>query len=226
MKVTDHFAAAFAYVAMPARMALERGDWGVAAALPMTPAADAYPWKKYPQAEAINAFARGVGAARAGNGALAREQQARLITLRDAAKELKLGYWAEQLDIQAAVVGGLTLCAEGKAADCIDALKTAATREDATEKHAVVPGPLLPARELLAEMLLEQKKFPDALAEYDAVMKKEPNRHRAIAGAMAAAHGAGDTARARTLAAELLKLGGEADSQRASLQLAKQIAGG
>ena len=226
MKPIDHFAAAFAYVAMPARLALERGDWGDAAVLPMTPAADAYPWKKYPQAEAINAFARGVGAARAGNVALAREQQARLITLRDAAKELKLGYWVEQLDIQAAVVGGLALCAEGKAADCIAALKTTATREDTTEKHVVVPGPLLPARELLAEMLLEQKKFAESLVEYDAVMKKEPNRHRAIAGAMAAAAGAGDQARARALAGELLKLGSEADSQRASLQQAKQLAGG
>ena len=122
MKPIDHFAAAFAYLAMPARMALERGEWAEAAALPMTPAADAYPWKKYPQAEAINAFARGVGAARAGNAAAAREQQTRLVALRDAAKELKLGYWAEQLDIQAALVGALAQCAEGKADDCIERL--------------------------------------------------------------------------------------------------------
>ena len=211
---------------MPARLALERGEWAEAAALPMTPAADAYAWKKYPQAEAINAFARGVGAARAGNAAAAREQQSRLITLRDAAKELKLAYWVEQLDIQAALVGALALCAEAKAGECIDALKVTAAREDATEKHAVVPGPLVPARELLAEMLLDQKKYADALAEYEAVMKKEPNRYRAIAGAMAAARGAGDQAKARSLAAELLKLGNEADSQRATLQLAKQITGG
>jgi Tfp pilus assembly protein PilF len=226
MKLIDHFGAAFAYVAMPARLALERGEWAEAAALPMTPAADAYPWKKYPQAEAINAFARGVGAARAGNVVRAREQQSRLIALRDAAKELKLAYWAEQLDIQAALVEALVQCADGKVDDCIKGLKAAATREDATEKHAVVPGPLLPARELLGDMLLDQGKFAEALAEYEAVMKKEPNRYRAIAGAMAAARGAGDQAKARAFAAELLKLGSDADSQRASLHHAKQLAGG
>ena len=226
MKLIDHFGAAFAYVAMPARLALERGEWAAAAALPMTPAADAYAWKKYPQAEAINAFARGVGAARAGNVAGAREQQSRLIALRDAAKELKLAYWVEQLDIQAALVEALAQCAEGKKDDCLKGLKVAATREDGTEKHVVVPGPLLPAREVLADMLLDQGKFAEALTEYEAVMKKEPNRFRAIAGAMAAARGVGDQTKARAFAAELLKLAGEADSQRASLQQAKQLVGG
>lgn len=89
-----------------------------------------------------------------------------------------------------------------------------------------MPGPLLPARELLAEMLLEQKKFAEALAEFEVVMKKEPNRHRAIAGAMAAARGVGDDPKARALAGALLKLGSDADSQRTTLQLAKQIVGG
>lgn len=226
LKPIDNRAAAFAYTAMPARIALERGDWGAAAALPLARAAEAYPWQKYPHAEANNAFARGVGAARTGNAAAAREQQNRLVTLRDAAKGLKLDYWVEQIDIQAALVGALAFCAEGKSAECIDGLKAAAAREDATEKSVVSPGPLVPARELLAEMLLEQKKHAEALAEYEAVMKKEPNRYRAVAGAMAAARGASDQARVRTLAAELLKLGSDADTQRTSLQQAKQLAGG
>jgi hypothetical protein len=227
MKPIDNFVAAFAYAAMPARMALERGDWTAAATLPLTPAADAYGWKKYPQAEAINAFARGVGAARAGNPApVVREQQVRLIALRDAAKELRLTYWVEQIDIQAALLGALALCAEGKSAECIDGLKAAALREDATEKHAVTPGPLVPARELLAEMLLAQNRFADALREYEAVMVKEPRRYRTLAGAMAAARGAGDSAKARAMAVEVVKLGSDADSQRATLQQAKQLAGG
>jgi hypothetical protein len=226
MKPIDNFAAAFAYAAMPARMALERGDWTTAATLPLTPAVDAYPWKKYPQAEAINAFARGVGAARAGNAATTRAQLARLIALRDAAKELRLGYWVEQIDIQAALLGALALCAEGKSAECIDGLQAAAKREDATEKHAVTPGPLVPARELLAEFLLAQNKSADALREYEAVMAKEPNRYRTLAGAMVAARGAGDQAKARSMAAALVKLGDGADTQRATLQQAKQLAGG
>jgi hypothetical protein len=222
----DNFAAAFAYAAMPARMALERGDWAAAAALPLTPAADAYPWKKCPQAEAINAFARGIGAARAGNAAPARDQQTRLVALRDAAKALRLGYWVEQIDIQAALVGALALCAAGKPAECLDGLRAAALREEAAEKHVVTPGPLVPARELLAEMLLAQEKFADALREYEAVTAKEPNRYRTLAGAMASARGAGDVAKARSLADEFLKLGSDADAQHATLQQAKQIAGG
>jgi hypothetical protein len=226
MKPIDSFGASYAYAAMPARIALERGDWAAAANLALTPAADAYPWGKHPQAEAVNAIARGIGAARSGNAAGARQEQTRLSRLRDAAKEAKLTYWAGQIDIQAALVGALALCAEGKAGECIEGLKAAATREDATEKHVVTPGPLLPARELLAEMLLAENRFAEALREYEAVMVKEPNRYRAIAGAMVAAHRAGDNAKARTLASELLKLGNEADTQRPSLQEARRIASG
>jgi hypothetical protein len=222
----DNFAAAYAYAAMPARLRLEVGDWAGAAALPLEPKKDAYPWQKYPQSEAVNAFARGIGAARSGNAAAAREEQARLIALRDAARAAQLGYWAGQIDIQAAVVGALALCAEGKSDACLTELKAAAAREDATEKHVVTPGPLLPARELLAEALLAANKPAESLAEYEAVMKKEPNRYRAIAGAMAAARAAGDDKRARALAAELVKLGAESDTPRDGLRQAKEIAGG
>jgi hypothetical protein len=222
----DNFGATFAYAAMPARLLLEAGDWAGAATLPLDPKKDTYAWQKYPQAEAINAFARGIGAARSGNAAAAREEQARLFALRDATRAAQLGYWAGQIDIQAGIVLALTLCAEGKTGDCIIELKAAAAREDATEKHVVTPGPLLPARELLADILLTANKPADALAEYEAVMKKEPNRYRAIAGAMAAARAAGDDKRAQALAAELVKLGPESDTPRDSLRQAKEIAGG
>jgi len=225
-KPIDHFVSAFAYAAMPARVVLEQDDWRAAAALPLQPGADVYPWKKYPQSESINAFARGVGAARSGDAAAARQEQKRLTALRDAAKEAKLGYWVEQIDIQAAVVDGLALCAEGQQAACIDALRTAATREDATEKHAVTPGPLLPAREILADILLVQGKAGDALIEYEAVLVKEPNRYRAIAGAMAAAQQSGNQEKARTFAGNLVKQSAMADSQRPSLDKAKSLAGG
>ena len=152
MKLIEHFGAAFAYAAMPARIALERANWKEAANLPLHPKADAYPWSRYPQAEAINAFARGVGSARSGDIAGAKKEHARLLALRDAAKERKLTYWVEQIDIQADVVHGLTVLAEGKPAEGTELLKAAAAREDATEKHAVTPGPLLPARELLADV--------------------------------------------------------------------------
>jgi tetratricopeptide (TPR) repeat protein len=151
------------------------------------------------------------------------EQHARLLALRDKANEAKLAYWVEQISIQADVVRGLSLCAEGKPQECLDALQQAAAREDASEKHVVTPGPILPARELLADILLEDDQPAEALAEYEAVLAKEPNRYRAVAGAMEAAEKAGDLEKARAHAAHLLEQAAEADSERSSLQLARQI---
>jgi hypothetical protein len=226
MTLVDHFAAAYAYAAMPARLALERSDWAAAMSLPLEPAADAYPWKKFPQSEAVNAFARGIGAARNGNADAARQQQARLVSLRDAAQEAKLGYWVEQIDIQAALVGGLALCADGKTEECIAQLRQAASREDATEKHVVTPGPIIPAREILADMLLASGKAEEAVREYEAVLAKEPNRYRTTFGAARAARTAGDQDRARVFFKQLVDLGREADTERDGLEEARQASRG
>jgi len=223
-KPVDHFAAAYAYAAMPARLALERSAWKDAASLALQPSADVYLWTKYPQAEAVNAFARGIGAARSNDPRLAREQHARLVTLRDVAKEAKLGYWAEQIDIQATLVVALASCAESKPDICVEGLRQAAAREDATEKHVVTPGPIVPARELLAETLLTIARKPaDALKEYEAVLAKEPNRYRAVTGAMYAARQIGDRQKARAMARDLLKLGGKSGAGRFSLGQARLI---
>jgi hypothetical protein len=222
-RAVDNFAAAYAYAAMPARLALERDQWRAAAELPLDPPADAYPWKKYPQAEAVNAFARGIGAARTGDVDAAGAVLRRLLALRDAAREAKIAYWSEQIETQADVVGSLALCAEGKSSDCIEALRRVAAREDATEKHVVTPGPILPARELLADMLLAVEKPREALDEYEAVLEKEPNRYRAQAGAMLAADRAGEREKARGFAAELAKQGADADAERASLTHARRL---
>jgi len=217
------FGVAYAVAAMPARYALERSAWKDAAALELKPARGDYPWEKFPQAEAVNAFARGVGAARSGDSAAAHAQHARLVKLRDAAKEAKFGYWAEQIDIQADVVRGLSLLADGKTAEGLEILKGAAQREDATEKHVVTPGPLLPAREVLADSLLEAGKGAVALTEYEAVLAKEPNRYRAMVGAARAARLAGDADKAKLHFTQLVELAKSADTQRDGLQEARQF---
>ncbi|HRO60503.1 MAG TPA: hypothetical protein PK177_15275 [Burkholderiaceae bacterium] len=221
MKPIDNFAAAYAYAAMPARLALERAEWAEASKITLEPSAEVYPWNKYPQAEAVNAFARGIGAARSGDGASARRQQARLLALRDASK---VPYWSDQIDIQAAVVGALVFCADGKTLECVDALTSVAAREDATEKHVVTPGPILPARELLADTLLAAKKPREALVEYEAVLAKEPNRYRAFAGAMQAAQQDGNATMARTYAQKLAEQAAGAQPARASLLQARELA--
>jgi hypothetical protein len=215
MKVVEHFASAFAYAAMPARIALERGDWKAAANLALKPATGSYAWDKYPQAEAVHVFARGIGAARSGDAAGAMTENARLIQLRDIAKERKLTYWAEQIDIQADLVRGLAVVAEGKRDEGAEFVKAAAKREDATEKHVVTPGPLVPAREVYAELLLETKKGSDALTEFEAVLKKEPNRYRALLGASKAARMAGEAQKVQAFATQLKEQTKEADARPA-----------
>jgi hypothetical protein len=221
----DHVAAAYAYAAIPARLAIERGVWSEAARLTLDPAAEAYPWKKYPMAEAVNAFARGVGAAMSGDVAAAGTEVARLQGLRDTAKERKIPYWAEQLDIQAEVVRGLAACAARKADECLAVLRAAADREDATEKHVVTPGPIMPAREVLAMMQLKEAKAADALRAFETVLVKEPNRYRAFAGAMQAAERAGDAKKTAFFAERIVEQTSAADSARPEIAQARKALG-
>lgn len=221
----DNLAGAYAYAAMPARLALERGLWAEAAKLPLVPAAEAYPWKKYPQAEALNAFARGLGAAMSRDAAAAGVEVARLQALRDAAKEMKIAYWADQIDIQAEVVRGLASIAGGKKDEGLAILRAAADREDASEKHVVTPGLLVPAREVLALVLLNEAKAAEALRDYDTVLTKEPNRYRAFAGGMQAAERAGDRKKAAFFAERLLEQTAAADTQRPEMAQARRVLG-
>jgi tetratricopeptide (TPR) repeat protein len=126
--------------------------------------------------------------------------------------EAKEAYWAEQVGIQHEGALAFLALAEGKSADALATMRAAAIREDATEKNAVTPGPIAPARELLGEMLLEMRQPADALKEFQATLKKEPNRFRALYGAARAASLAGDKAAARTYYTQLVKICPKADS--------------
>ena len=220
MKPVDHPAYSYASAAVPARVALERGEWNEAALVELYPAASEYPWKKYPQAEAINAFARGVGAAMANEAAAANSEVKRLVGLRDASK---IPYWVEQIDIQAEVVRGLALAAEAKGDEALVVLRKAADREDATQKNVVTPGPLVPAREALAQRLLADGKAGDALREFESVLTREPNRYRTIAGAAQSAEKAGERAKATQYYAQLVELTRDADTPRPEIAQAKLI---
>lgn len=220
----DMIGVAYPYAAIPARIALERRAWREAADLPLY-ARDTYPWKKYPQAEAVNAFARGVGSAMSGEPAKANFEAKRLIKLRDAATAMKLNYWADQIDIQAEVVRGLADFAEGKRDEGIAILHRAAEREDASAKNVVTPGPVVPAREMLATILERDRKPADALAEFEKVLEQHPNRYRTIAGAAQNAKQAGNEQKADHYAELLLKLAEHADSPRPEIAEAKSMLG-
>jgi Tfp pilus assembly protein PilF len=216
----DHPATGYAFAAMPARLLLERGAWKEAAQVDLRP--EAFPWKKYPFVEAINAYARGIGAAMSGDAAAARAQAERLQTLRGA---MKVPYWVEEMGIQAEVVRGLASCAEGNRMACIDTLRAAAAREDATEKHVITPGRLVPAREALAYATLESGDAAAALREFEAVLQRDPNRLRAFAGAARAAERAGDKNKAAQYSARLVELTESADTQLAEVAHARRLLG-
>ena len=221
-KRPDNFAAAYAYAAIPARLALERSDWAAAATVPLTPSADAYPWDKYPHAEAGNAYARALGAAALRDAAAVAFELARLQRLQDRASELKSGYWVEQIGIQIDVVRGFASFKAGQVDAGIAGLRKAADREDATEKHVVTPGMMLPAREILATVLLERGDSAGALRDFEAVLRKEPNRLRALAGAAIAAERSGDAQKAREYSDKISRQTAQADVGMPGLQLARQ----
>ncbi len=220
---TEHFVAGFALATIPSRYALERGRWSEAASLTLF--GKEFPWGRFPQSEAQLVFARGLGAARSGNAAAARQDVDRLQVLRDALAAAKNGYWAEQVDIQQRMLAAWIARAEGKKDDALALMRSAADREDATEKHPVTPGPLVPARELLGEMLLESNEPAQALKEFEASMRVEPNRFRGVLGAARAAELAGDRTKARTYYSQLVILGEKADSERPEIRQAKTFLG-
>jgi hypothetical protein len=201
----------FALAAIPARYALERGDWAAAAQLTVTPA------NGTPHTEAITHFARALGAARGGNPSAATADIARLGEIVEKLKSMQDAYWSEQVDIQRRVATAWQLFAQGQKDQAIAQLQSAADAEDLTEKAAVTPGPLAPARELLGFMLLDAGRHKDALAAFEATMKKEPNRFRGTYGAARAAELSGDRAKARTYYQQLLEIAKDADTERPEL---------
>jgi tetratricopeptide (TPR) repeat protein len=220
---TEHFAAAFAFAAIPTRYALERRRWDDATKLTLHP--KSLSWQKFPQAESIVVFGRGVGAARGGNVAQAKTELQRLETLRDQLTVAKVGYWANQSEIQRLAVAGWIARAEQRNDEALNLLRQAADKEDATEKHPVTPGALQPAREMLAELLMDLGQAAKALAEYETSQKVDPNRFHGLAGAARAAEAAGDRAKAKTYYEQLIALAKTADSERPELAKAKSFVG-
>ena len=193
------WAGVFAIAAIPARYALERDAWAEAAVL--QPESSAFPWT-----EAMTHFARALGASHTGDFAKARGSIDSLAAIRDRLAARSEPYWSEQVAIQHLGAQAWLDLFEGRVDSALARMREAATREDATEKNAVTPGPLAPARELLADMLMKVPKPADALSEYQRTLAKEPNRYRSLAGGVRAAAAAGNRAVEADLSAKLKAL--------------------
>ena len=202
------------FAAMQARFVLERDRWGEAAELTV-------PGQAPPYVEAVTRFARGLGAARAGRSGPARAEIAELERLRDRLREDGDEYWATVVEAQRLAVAGWTARGDGDTAEAVRLATEAAELEGTVEKHPVTPGPLLPARELLGDLLLDLDRPAESLEAYEATLAKERGRARALFGAARAAERAGQDEAAERYYTELLELLAGADDDRPDLGAAR-----
>ena len=205
----------FALAAIPARYALERRDWQQAEQLALreTP---------FPFTDAITWFARGLGAARLGHTAIADEACTALKRIQEHLSRANEPYWARQVEIQALAVAAWSALAKGAKKAALRQMESAAEMEDNTEKSAITPGPLSPARELLGEMLLVLNEPTKALEQFEATLKKEPRRFNSLYGAAHAAQLSGNRGTSQQFFRELLSICSRSDTPaRSELQAAK-----
>jgi tetratricopeptide (TPR) repeat protein len=196
----------YALAAGEARLALERGAWSEAARLEPRRS-------PFGQTEAITHFARALGAVRSGDAGAAEKDVQQLVTIRDALKAHNDNYWATEVEVQRLAAAAWVVHARGNDDEALALMRAAADMEDKNEKHIVTPGRMLPARELLGDLLLEMQRPRDALAEYEKTFAREPNRYRGYAGAARAAAAAGDAAKARLYYGRLVELAGRGDAR-------------
>jgi tetratricopeptide (TPR) repeat protein len=202
------FSVAYAATAIPVRLLVERRRWREAASLELPEnirtlaPLDSFKW-----AEAHIHFARAMGAARSGNPARARDELVSLAALEQALVVPPGTYdWRRPIAIERQTAEAWLAQSEGKPDVALRLMRAAADLDDATEKHPVTPGSILPAREQLGELLLELGRPTEALVEYEASLKRAPRRLAGLHGAAKSAKQAGDLGKARRYYVELAEM--------------------
>ena len=176
------FKSGYAFTAMPIRYIVERHQWSEAEKLPLPPTS------ALPQVSAIAVWARGLGFARNGHPKEARKQAEALREIEDRLRASGAAYWATQVNIMTREVLAWSAQAEGRSDEAVAVLRSAADDEDGIEKLPATPGPMIPARELLGELLLEQGNFASASKAFETALVNAPGRRGALQGAARAAH--------------------------------------
>ena len=213
---------AFALAAIPARCALEQQDWGAAAALEVRSPSSFHWTDAYLHCDAIVRFARGLGAARIGKLEMARTEISELERLKERiATAYSQPYWKSQAETQLLASRAWLRLAEGARDEALALMQHAAKLEATADKEAVTPGEVIPAGELLGDLLREMGRPREALAAYEGAMESSPNRLNGLAGAGRAAELAGDTDKAVRYYQEVLNLTRDGDAEISRLQPAK-----
>jgi tetratricopeptide (TPR) repeat protein len=198
-----NLAGAYAVAAIPVRYALERRDWPAAAAL--SEPAIGFPLERFPWAEAMIAYARALGDAQTGNIAGAETEIGRLQSLEDKLKGNDT-YWANQVEVQRLAAAGILAHVRGDDKTAVALVRVAADLDATMDKHPATPSSVLPARELLADLLLELNEPAAALIEYQAMLNTDPNRFRSLLGEARAAKQTGDSVTAHDAYQKLVAL--------------------
>jgi hypothetical protein len=209
---------AYAVAAIPVRYALERRDWPAAAAL--SEPAIGFPLERFPWAEAMIAYARALGDARTGNIAGAEAEIGRLRLLEDKLKGSNT-YWANQVEVQRLGAAGILALVQGDDKKAVALVRAAADLDATMDKDPATPSSVLPARELLADLLLELNQPEGALVEYRAMLSTDPNRFRSLLGEARAAKPTGDSTTAHDAYRKLLALSKSAGPERPELAEAR-----
>jgi tetratricopeptide (TPR) repeat protein len=209
---------AYAIAAIPARYAVERRNWSEAASLTAPPMP--FPWERFPWAEAMISYTRALGMARTGDIAGAETEVAKLQALKEKLDQAKDDYWAKQVEVQRLGAAGILAHARGDNKQALELVRAAAELDATMDKHPATPAEVLPARELLADLLLELGDPAAALTAYEQSLQNDRNRFRSVLGVARAAKQTGDTGKARQAYEELLTLT-SADADRPELAEAK-----
>lgn len=176
------FKIGYAATAMPIRYIVERRQWRDAETI-VNP-----PDSAQPHVAAIAVWARGLGLARDGHVERAEKESATLRQLEDRLRASGDGYWAAEVDIMRREVAAWSAQAAKQPDQAAAMLRSAADDEDGIEKLPVTPGPIIPARELLGELLLEQNDSASAAKAFQTTLANAPGRRGALQGAARAAH--------------------------------------
>lgn len=218
VSVQPHVATAYTFAALPARYTLERQQWSDAVSLKPRIPKD-YPWDRFPAMEGLTYFARALGAARNGDVKAAQAALDKMKTLQVLAASTS-PYWAKQVEIQLLSVQAWLEFQQGNQEQALTTMLSAAELEATTEKHPVTPGEVLPARELLADMLLEAGNYKEAHGAYLSALERSPNRFNSLYGAARSAELRGDDKTAASYYRKLVEMT-STDAKRERLQMAR-----
>jgi tetratricopeptide (TPR) repeat protein len=218
---SDHFASAYALIAVPSRLAVENKDWKLATELEL-PKTN-LDWNKAPWPKAMLHFSRALGFTNTGNTSKAQKELDILIDLRERLNEAKNSYESGQVTIQIESIKGWIEYSKGNTEKAIEYMKLASKLESETTKAAVTPGEIIPAEELLADLYMLTGKHKEALKSYELNLKGRPFRFNGLYGAAKAAQKLNDIELATYYYEKLIKVSKDVNSSRPELSEAKDF---